>query len=262
MEKFYEKRNCGIPVTIMNIIAYLIGYSLTQNLAATLLIAVLFAAVVFSLQFDDRVKNAIKHSYIIATLFLLIYMIFNLFSSIISIFSNSRLSSFQDGYYKFGFFPLVLGFFGTYGLILVNIVATIAFGLLIFITILNKDVDFAFVKKILGELPHRKTPQKPVNQQPVHPFFQQTDNLQANRPSGQQATNQSVTPPFGQQTPVQPKPEQEASAHQQKEGQPEPPVRQQAVSQTPLSNPEACPNCGKVNISGAKFCGACGTKLI
>lgn len=244
MERFYEKRNCGIPVLILNILAYLIGYSLTQSLASTLLIAVLFAIVVFSLQFDERVKNAVKNSYIVAAFFLLIYLAFDLFSSFISIFNNGSVpshGSLQDSYFRFNFIPGILSFIYTYGLIFANIAVAVIFGLFILMTVLKKDVDLAFVKRILGEAHPPVTP----------PYGQRNDNTQITKPSGQQAAPQAPT-------------QQEAmklSGQQMDNPQVTQPVGEKPVPQAPVHKPGACPNCGKVNISGAKFCGTCGTKL-
>ena len=170
MEKFYEKKNFGIPVIILNVLAYLIGYSLTQSLTNTLLIAVLFALVVFSLQFDDKVKNAVKHSYIFAICFILIFLAFDLLSSFTSIFSSGRLpslSSFQDGYFGFVIIPRALTFLYTYALIIVNIAVTVIYGLFILMTLLKRDMDLYCVKKILGEVPPKPKNQPPAPQQPT-----------------------------------------------------------------------------------------------
>lgn len=112
-----------MPVIILNILAYLIGYSLTRSLSGTLLIAVLFTITVFSMNFDDKVKNAIKHSYIFATYVLLVYFIFDIFESFISMFYSGRLpslSSYPDGYFGLGFIPRALTFLYTYGMIIVD----------------------------------------------------------------------------------------------------------------------------------------------
>ena len=178
MVKFYEKKNLGIPVTILTLLAYFIGYSLTRSLSTTLLVAVLFAGAVFSLDFDDRVKNAVKHSYIFATLFYLLYLAFDVLEYLTSMFSGGNLpsiNSFKDVFFGLGIIPRALTAICTYGMIFVNIAVVVMYGIFLLMSILNKDVNMSFVKKILGEAPAKpknqallaQAPAAPVNQQPA-----------------------------------------------------------------------------------------------
>lgn len=274
MEKFYEKKNFGIPVTILNILAYLIGYSLTRTLSGSLLVAVLFAGVVFTLQFDDRVKNAVKHSYIFATYFILIDFVFDIFASLGSFFSNGKLpslSTFQGITYGFGIISRVLTIIYTYALIILDLAVLVIFGLFILMALLNKDLNLFCVKKVLGEAPPKPKHQPPVNpQQPQPPYGQQSVNQQ--QPQPQQPTPAPVPQVPVQQQPIQqqpaPAPVPQAPVPQQSvQQQPAPaPVPQAPVQQPPApapvqQAPGACTNCGHVNVSGAKFCASCGTKL-
>lgn len=248
MEKFYEKKNLGVPVTILVILAYFIGYSLTRSMSGTLLVAVLFAGVVFSLQFDDRVKNAVKHSYIFAALVQLVYMLFNVFETFISIFTSGRV----DGYYVFGFIPRALTFLYTYGLILVNIAVVAVFALFIIMALLKKDLNIGLVSSILGDAPSKPKKQKPTYNQhqvpPVAPYNQAP-----------------VAPP---QAPVNP---QAPVAPKAPVAPPQAPVNPQApvAPKAPVAPPQApamkadggCHNCGHVNVSDAAFCASCGSKL-
>lgn len=198
MEKFYEKKNFGIPVVILNILAYLIGYSLTKSLTSTLLIAVLFALVVFSLQFDDKVKNAVKHSYIFATYFILIHLAFEFISSFASIFTNGGVPNiypFKDGYFGLGFIPRGLLFLYKYASIFVDIAVLVIFGLFILMTILKKDMNLYCVKKVLGEASPKHKNQAPT----------------AQAPTAQGPTTQTPAAPYGQQ-PVQQQPVQKPGA--------------------------------------------------
>lgn len=238
MEKFYEKKNLGVPGTILVILAYFIGYSLTRNMSSVLLVAVLFAGAVFSLQFDDRVKNAIKHSYIFAAVVQLVYMAFNLFESLISIFTSGRV----DGYYGLGFIPRALTFLYTYGLILVNLAVVAIFALFIIMTLLKKDLNIGVIASILGD-----APAKPKKQQPTY--------------------NQNQVPPVSpyNQAPVAPMaPSRAPIAPQAPIAPPQAPVNQQAPVPpvAPAMKPAgACNNCGHVNVNGAAFCASCGSKL-
>lgn len=226
MDKFYEKKNLGMPVIMLIVLSYFIGYSLTRSLSGTLLIAVLFAGAVFSLQFDERVKNAVKHSYIFATYFYLIGFVFDILKSFTAMFYSGRiptLSSLTDVFYGYGIVSRALTFIHTYGLIVVDIAVVVIFGLFILMSLLNKDINLMFVKKTMGDAPSKAkrqpapSPQAPpVNQQPVP------------TPQAQPVNQQPVPAPQAQ--PVQ------------------------KVSGT-------CPSCGKVNNANAKFCAACGSKL-
>ena len=263
MEKFYEKKNLGVPVTIPIVLAYLIGYSLTRSLSGTLLVAVLFGGAVFSLQFDDGVKNAVKHAYIFAAIVQLIYFAFNIFESFISIFLNGRapsMSSFQDGFYGFGFIPRLLTFLYTYGLILVNIAVVVIFGLFIVMTLFRKDIKIRIVARILGE-----TPAKPKKQQPTY-----NQNNVPPMPYGQQPAQPYAQPPVNQQQPVT---QQPAQPYTQPPVSQQPPVTQQPAQpyvqapvsqQPPVTQPKldrVCTNCGTLNKSEAKFCVSCGSNL-
>lgn len=239
MEKFYEKKNLGIPVTILVILAYFIGYSLTRSLSDTLLVAIIFAGVVFSLQFDDRVKNAVKHSYIFAVYFNLLYLVLNVFSKFISMFyggSLPSLGSFQNGFFGFGIIPRALTFLYTYALIIADISIVVIFGIFILMSLLNKDLNLFCVKKVLGEAPAK-------------------NNQQAHAPAPQQqpspAQQQPVPAPVTQQQPAQ---VQQPVSPQQPTPAPVPQAPERKVS-------GPCAGCGKVNNPGAKFCASCGTKL-
>jgi hypothetical protein len=228
-----------------------------------LLVAVLFGGAVFSLQFDDGVKNAVKHAYIFAAIVQLIYFAFNIFESFISIFLNGRapsMSSFQDGFYGFGFIPRLLTFLYTYGLILVNIAVVVIFGLFIVMTLFRKDIKIRIVARILGETPakpkkqqqYAKPPvnqQPPETQQPAQPYVQAPVSQQP--PVTQQPAQPYTQPPVSQQPPVTQQPAQ-------------PYVQAPVSQQPPVTQPKldrVCTNCGTLNKSEAKFCVSCGSNL-
>lgn len=234
MVKFYEKKNLGIPVTILTLLAYFIGYSLTRSLSTTLFVAVLFAGAVFSLDFDDRVKNAVKHSYIFATLFYLLYLAFDVLEYLTSMFSGGNLpsiNSFKDVFFGLGIIPRALTAICTYGMIFVNIAVVVMYGIFLLMSILNKDVNMSFVKKILGEAPAKPKNQALLAQAPAAPVNQQP----AKQPAPQ-------APAVNQQPAQQSAPAPQAPPVQEAKG--------------------TCPGCGTVNASDAKFCGSCGYKLM
>lgn len=228
MEKFYEKKNFGIPTVILCVIAYLIGYLLSFNLEGGLLVAILFAAIVFGCQFDDKVKSAVKQSYIIAILARVVYLGFDLLEDFIGLISpqefsigivfGSKLEDISD-LYDLNAFHEVLLYIDRYGKAIFGILVTVAFFVFIIHALRNKEVKFQFVSRMLGEGIPKTAPayQPQAYQQPVPPVQPQV------------------------QPQVQPAPTA--------------PVQPAATPGT------ACPNCGRVNQPGAAFCASCGTKL-
>lgn len=88
---FLERRNLGVPSTIFVVLAYMIGYSVTNNIH-NLIIGVTFAILIFAFDFDDKVKIAVKQSYFFAFVFAVIYLMLNIMPQIESISTISILS--------------------------------------------------------------------------------------------------------------------------------------------------------------------------
>lgn len=261
LEKVLEKKNFGIPVTILTVFAYLIGYSLTRNLTGTLLVAFLFAALVFTFQFDNKVKNAVKYSYIIAVIIHLIYLVFDLFEVFISIVFGGKFTGLNSlDIYDYNEFRRVLSFLYTYGLLIVNGLVIVIFGILILKALLRNDVKIDFIDDIFAP----KQPKPPVKprpakgQSPMHSKPVQTKppvqpSVQAPRQVNDQTSMD--TKPVQAQEVIRPQESEEDQV----------PVQTQTADQpqTPLKhNPERCSNCGRVNHKGAIYCASCGSKLI
>lgn len=232
MEKMFEKKNFGIPVTILSILAYLIGYSITQTTSGTLLVAILFAFVVFSFDFDLQVKNAVKHSYIFATIAKLVLFFFDIFGSIVNTVIGTKISisSLNDYFYDYNFFKRFLSYCHSYGTMLLDIAIVVIFALCLLLTLLGKEINIGFVGTILGDKPKKQNYQQP--QQPT--YYQQAPN--------------------------------QAPAAQQPSLQVQQAVQQQAATQAPAPNQAAaqskfCSKCGKENVAAATFCAGCGTKI-
>lgn len=171
MEKLYKKKNFGIPATILLILTYLIGYSLTQSLSGTLLVALLFAFAVFTFDFDDKVKNAVKHSYIFATIGKLLLLMFEIVNTISTVFMGGRITinSISDMFYGYGFFSRVLSFLFATGLLVVNVAIIVVFALCIIMALLDKEVNIGFVANILGEKPKKEENEQPTYNQNIPP---------------------------------------------------------------------------------------------
>lgn len=287
MDKF-EKKNFGIPVTILVVFAYLIGYALTRNLSGTLLVAVLFAAAVFTFQFDDRVKNAVKNSYVIAIISELVYLILQVIESLISLISGGRfVTSFSslDDIFSYGFGQTSINFLYTLLEFLVNAAVIVIFAICIIMSLTGKDDKIGIASNILGE-----GPKKPHNPNPTYNPYGNNPNY--NQPNFNQGYNQPNynQPNFNQTNNTQPNYNQ-SNYNQQNNTQPnnnqpvysqqiysQPGDNQSNLNQSPVppvapSNQASkdsqanvnqalvCPNCGRVNNSEAIFCGSCGTKL-
>lgn len=174
MEKFFEKKNLGIPATLLVLIAYFIGYYISNNLGG-LLVAVLFGAIVFTFDFDEKVKTAVKQSYVVGLIFTLIYMFVGVLYQFIDII-NTLIGS-NDPYHIQTFFN------NAYTIIynILNVVVVIVFALLIMASFSNKEVKMNFVLGILDRTQKQNSTvyQQSVQQAPqgfqqqVPPTYQQ-----------------------------------------------------------------------------------------
>ena len=162
MEKLSEKRNLGIPATILCLLAYLIGYLLTYSLSGGLLVAVLFAAAVFGFQCDDRVKNAVKQSYIIVALYHLIILFFEVLEYFVELVTpkefsvnnvyNINLEELKD-MHDLNAFQNALQYILKYGKSIVEVAVIVVFIIFIIQALRNKEFKFGFIQKLLGEAP-------------------------------------------------------------------------------------------------------------
>lgn len=295
-EKFYEKKNFGIPVTILIILAYLIGYSLIKSLAGTLIAALLFAAAVFLFNFDERVKNAVKHSYVAAILFLLVYFILDALKSLFSFFSGgvNTINSLDDILYNYDsyirttssstFVFLLLTF-------LVDLAVIVYYAVCIIFAMTGRDVKIDFILSLIGEQPKKNTYQRqpygqqrggfykpPVNQ--AGPFNNPQSGYQNGQPNPNAHVDSQVPPvnsgqpgpqAYGSvqgqsvQSTLKQNDQQGQEAEQQVHPQNDQPQHQtsQASDNDDFENQNinVCPNCGRVNNHDASFCSSCGMKL-
>jgi hypothetical protein len=183
MEKIFEKKNLGIPATLLTVLTYFIGYYIANDYTG-FLVAILFAVVVFALDFDDKVKTAVKQSYIVGLICCLIYLALDIVYQLSTLVSSIYiLSNITTKLY-------------TYAHTLFNIAVIVIFALFIILALIGKDMKLNFILNLLGE----GTPkQKPV-QQPVPPMYQQpVPPMPQNQPMYQQPV-----PPMPQQSAPQP----------------------------------------------------------
>lgn len=191
MEKMYEKKNFGMPVTILCIIAYLIGYLVTYSLNDGLLVAIIFGAVIFGFMFDDKVKSAFKQSIIISILIRVIYFCFTLLEKLIGLITpqefnvnyiyGNNLASLGDTY-DLNAFQSALVYILKYGRDIVDAAVVIIFLIFIIQALRNKEFTFSFVNKMLGNRTYQgmnpqTAPQQQMNQQPVNPVQQNVSGV-------------------------------------------------------------------------------------
>lgn len=160
MDKLLEKKNLGIPATVFAVFAYLIGYYLAVSFGGYL-VAVLFAVVAFGLDFDDKVKTAVKQAYIIGFIFNLIYLALDIVNELSSLTVRIHILNriFSNLY--------------TYARILFNIFVIIVFAVLAILTLVKKDLKINFILNIIGEgVPKQKPVQQPMYQQPQQMYQQ------------------------------------------------------------------------------------------
>lgn len=176
MEKFTEKRNFGIPATILCLLAYLIGYELANSFSGGLLVAVLFAVIVFGFQFDDRVRNAVKQSYIVAVLINLISFCFTLLEYVIELITpqefnagfayNSNIKDLADTY-DLNAFQNILVYILKYGKSILEVAVVVIFVIFIIQALQGKALKLNFVNKLTGDAPVFQG--RPMYQQPMNP---------------------------------------------------------------------------------------------
>lgn len=244
MEKILEKRNLGIPATLLTFFAFFIGYGMTQSYSV-ILVAVLYAILVFSLQFDDKVKAAVKQSYIISFIATLAYLVMDVFDNFLSIVSpgDININLFQRAFSRVY----------NVGRDLINVAIIVIFIIFMIFALFRKDMKIGIVSNVLGEgTPKPKPAPQPAPQQ----NYQQPQQYQQYQQS--------------QATPVQPQPipQQHQQAAPQQYQQVSQPVYQQApVQPAPAAQPaqaeqaNRCSRCGEVNAPEAVFCATCGNKL-
>lgn len=192
MDKLLEKKNLGIPATLLAVFAYLIGYYIAESFGG-FFVALVFAAVVFALDFDDKVKTAIKQAYILGLIFRLIYLVLEIVDQLASLSSRIHiLYRIFNGLYS-------------YASILFSILVIVVFALLALTALFNKELKINFILGFIGEgTPKAKPAAQPVYQQPAAQQPQQMYQQSApQQPYQQPATpTPQPVPPTPQPAPV------------------------------------------------------------
>lgn len=243
MEKLFEKRNLGIPTTLLTFFAFLIGYGMTQSYSV-MLVAVLYAVIVFSLQFDDMVRSAVKQSYIISFIVIVVYMVMDVFDNFASMISSGNVNLIQRALAKVF----------SVGRDLIDVVVIVFFIIFMIFALLRKEMKFGFVANMLGE----GTPkQKPAPQPAAQKNYQQYQQPPVTPVQPQAAPQQyQQAPPQQYQQPTQP-------MYQQAPVQPAPAAQPVAPAAQPIHTEQGnrCSRCGELNKEEAVFCASCGNKL-
>ncbi|MDF2541616.1 MAG: hypothetical protein K0S47_1334 [Herbinix sp.] len=260
-----EKKNFGVPATLLSIITYVMGYSLSQFNYSTLIIAIPFAIMVFAFPFEDKVRNAVKQAYLLAFFAMILYLALEAYYNVISIMSPAENTS----YSIFNIYNILYNFY-KYATNIFKIASTVIFLVFILSSILKKELKFEFLLKIYEEALPKQAPysvRQPVYQpgnqqggfpvqQPNQPMYQQPGQSihgvkpvqsvptgpQMNSGQGQSYAGQQVQSAQPQQSTYLNQPLQSAPQNNQSQGIP-------------------CPSCHTVNGPGAAFCSKCGTKL-
>lgn len=181
MEKLFEKKNLGIPVTLLTALAYFIGYYMAIDYSG-FLVALIFAVVVFIFDFEDRVRTAVKQSYVVALFFCLIYLALNAVYQLSDLFAHVYILN------------TIFSNFYTYVHTFFNLVVIVVFAIFILLVLIKKDLKLNFilgdgtpkVKPVPQPMPQQPMPQ-PMYQQPVPPMQGQPMYQQPVPPMPQQA---------------------------------------------------------------------------
>lgn len=177
MEKLTEKKNFGVPATILCVLAYLIGFVLADNLTGGLLVGLIFAVIVFGFQFDDRVKSAVKQAYIIAILINVIHFCFTLLEYFVELVTpqefdasfvySNNLKDLADTY-DLNAFQNALQYVLKYGRSIVEVAVVIVFVIFLIQALRGREFKFGFVNKMVGDAPMFQQG-RPMYQQPMSP---------------------------------------------------------------------------------------------
>jgi|GEM_PF-5997117 ABC-type Mn2+/Zn2+ transport systems, permease components len=139
MYKLFEKKNLGIPVKLMVLISYFIGYFITNNLNG-LFAAAFVATIVFVFDFDDKVKIAIIQSYVFGLLFALLYSIFTIPEYLVNLLIPIGFMTSSD--------ITMIQLIALAGL---NILAVIIFTIYIIAALFNRDIKSKLILKLFIE---------------------------------------------------------------------------------------------------------------
>lgn len=161
MEKCYEKKNFGIPVMVLSLLAYLIGYLLISTISYGLLLSMIFAAAIFGFEFEDKVKRAFMQSFIIAVLIRVLSFAISLFDEFAKLVSprgtgmsvlnsTSKLEDLMD-VYDLNWFHIILQYISKYCNLIVQVAAIVIFMVFIIQTLRNKEVSIPFINKIIDK---------------------------------------------------------------------------------------------------------------
>lgn len=178
MDKLFEKKNLGIPVTLLSLLAYFIGYYISQSYGA-LLVAIIFAGVVFALDFDDKVKAAVKQAYVVGFFFRLIYLLLDILGQFNDLITPTTYVE------EVFWLRKIFSNLHHYALILFNIVVLVVFIVFVVTVLLKKDLKLSFIFNLLGEGAPKQPHQAAAQQVP--PMYQQAAPMpQAGQPMNQQ----------------------------------------------------------------------------
>lgn len=154
MQNYLSKQNLGIPASMICSSIYLLSYALSKSYIY-LVIVLIFSAVIFMLNFEDKVKYALKQGLTLTFLSYIINWILSLVKTILSWFSLSNTTTNYET-----FFGNTASEMGTADILneIVNIIADIS-SILILITFIillisalqGKDKRIKLLNKITSE---------------------------------------------------------------------------------------------------------------
>lgn len=149
MQNYLSKENLGLPTSVGCIIAVLAGYGIYSS-AAYLWIAALIAVVVYSLNFDVKIKTTLKQSYTVAAFLTILRwavaavgVFLNWFMPAVSYDPDSFKESFRKVLTK------VLSILDE----TVTIVVLVIFAILLLRAVLGKSANISALDRVTAEKP-------------------------------------------------------------------------------------------------------------
>ncbi len=203
---FLEKRNLGIPITLLLFLSYLIGYSFSNNVYG-FIPAIIFGVIIFLFDFDERVTIAVKQSFFIGFLILMIHLALNIIGQL------NELSNFWSTLNS-----VALSKIYQVGNSVVEILTTLIYIIFIVLAILNRDIRIKSILLLLtneqGEIaaPINKVLNTNTSREQI-PNQQKVDNQESNKQEGskwrgqgkhQYSKTNKLFPPNQQQYPPMP----------------------------------------------------------
>lgn len=148
MDKLIEKKNFGIPSSILCIIAYVLGFNVANLSVYVLLPLFIFVTAVFAFNFEDRVVIALKQSLVFGFIAYIIGLCLSAYDNLIILIRPLDYSSYSaEGLHY------VLAKISVICANVLDIAVIVVFAVLILSALLHKDVKIRAFSNVSLDTP-------------------------------------------------------------------------------------------------------------